>query len=114
MAQRARELPADDVSAVGGSEAHTATVSERDDTARSPGRTRFFGSKRLQTDRYASDFKKLTDEVLGPLGSTPGVTLNVTIEIEATAPDGFDDAKARTVSENAATLDFEQSGFEDG
>lgn len=82
--------------------------------AAAPGKTRFFGSKRLQADRYASDFKKLADEVLGPLGTTPGVTLNVTIEIEATAPEGFDDAKARTVSENAATLKFEQSGFEEG
>jgi hypothetical protein len=78
-----------------------------------PGKTRFFGSKRLQADRYASDFKKLADEVLGPLGSTPGVTLNVTIEIEATTTGGFDDAKVRTVSENATTLKFEQSGFEE-
>ena len=78
-----------------------------------PGKTRFFGSKRLQADRYASDFKKLADEVLGPLGATPGVTLNVTIEIEATTTAGFDDAKVRTVSENAATLKFEQSGFEE-
>jgi hypothetical protein len=79
-----------------------------------PGTTRFFGSKRLQTDRYASDFKKLTEEILGPLATAPGVTLNVTIEIEATTPDGFDDTKIRTVSENAATLRFEQSGFEKG
>ena len=79
-----------------------------------PGKTRFFGSKRIHADRYASDFKKLADEILGPLGATPGVTLNVTIEIEATAPDGFDDAKVRTVFENAATLKFEQSGFEEG
>ena len=42
------------------------------------------------------------------------MTLNVTIEIEATSPDGFDDAKVRTVSENATTLKFEQSGFEEG
>ncbi len=79
-----------------------------------PGKTRFFGSKRLQADRYASDFKKLADEVLGPLGATAGVTLNVTIEIEATTPEGFDDSKVRTVSENATTLKFEQSGFEEG
>jgi len=77
------------------------------------GKTRFFGSKRLQADRYASDFKKLADEVLGPLAATRGVTLNVTIEIEATTPQGFDDAKVRTVSENAATLKFEQRGFEE-
>ena len=67
----------------------------------------------MQADRHASDFKKLADEVLGPLGATPGVTLNVTIEIEATTTGGFDDAKVRRVSENAATLKFEQSGFEE-
>jgi len=38
----------------------------------------------------------------------------VTTEIAATTPDGFDGAKAGTVSENAATRRFEQSGFEDG
>src|SRR5262249_54920141 len=78
-----------------------------------PEKKRFFGSKRLQADRYASDFKKLADEVLNPLGATPGVTLNVTIEVEATASDGFDDATVRTVSENATTLKFEQSEFEE-
>jgi predicted AAA+ superfamily ATPase len=76
-------------------------------------KTRFFGSKRLQADRYATDFKKLADEVLAPLSTTPGVDLTVTIEIEATAREGFDDNKVRTVSENATTLKFEQSGFED-
>jgi hypothetical protein len=90
-----------------------APESDQEPSPESPGKTRFFGSKRLQADRYASDFKKLADEILGPLGSTPGVTLNVTIEVEATSPDGFDDAKVRTVSENAATLKFEQSGFEE-
>jgi hypothetical protein len=78
-----------------------------------PAKTRYFGSKPLQADRYALDFKKVADEVLAPLAATPGVTLKVSIDIEATAPDGFDDAKVRTVSENASTLRFEQSGFED-
>jgi len=91
----------------------SSSSSESDPGPKPPGRTRFFGSKRLQADRYASDFKKLVDEVLGPLATTPGVTVNVTIEIEATTTDGFDDAKVRTVSENAATLKFEQSGFEE-
>jgi hypothetical protein len=69
---------------------------------------------RAQDDEgYLAAQKKLADEVLGPLGATPGVTLNVTIEIEATTTAGFDDAKVRTVSENAATLKFEQRGFEE-
>jgi hypothetical protein len=115
-AQRRSELPQGDAHAEPGPGPDPASGSEHSRGERAPqppGRTRFFGSKRLQADRYASDFKKLADEILGPLGATPGVTLNVTIEIEATTPDGFDDAKARTVSENAATLNFEQSGFEE-
>ena len=51
--------------------------------------------------------------MLAPLNSTDGVNVTVTIEIEATAPAGFDDAKVRTVSENATTLKFEQAKFED-
>ena len=58
-------------------------------------------------------YEHLRDEILAPLTATPGVTLNVTIEIEATNPDGYDDAKIRTVSENATTLKFEQAGFEE-
>jgi len=113
--QRAAELPADEApsGAKPGAAAEPGAGTEADPGPERPGKTRFFGTKRLQADRYASDFKKLADEVLGPLGSAPGVTLNVTIEIEAVAPDGFDDAKVRTVSENAATLKFEQGGFED-
>jgi predicted AAA+ superfamily ATPase len=115
MAQRTAERPADDASsgAEPGPGPGPGLGPEPGPDAESPGKTRFFGSKRLQADRYASDFKKLADEVLGPLGATPGVTLNVTIEIEATAPEGFDDAKVRTVSENAATLKFEEGGFEE-
>ncbi len=114
-AQRAAERPADQ--AASGSEPGAPPEPGPDlepGPTKSPATTRFFGSKRLQADRYASDFKKLADEILGPLAATRGATVNVTIEIEATAPDGFDDAKVRTVSENATTLKFEQSGFEEG
>ena len=110
-AQRAAELPV--VSPEGGSSGQRPGDEQEPPPDPAQRKTRFFGSKRLQADRYATDFKKLADEVLGPLGATPDVTLNVTIEIEATAPIGFDDSKVRTVSENAATLKFEQSGFEE-
>lgn len=62
---------------------------------------------------YASDFKKVADEVLAPLAATPGVEMTVTVEIEATTSEGFDDPKVRTVSENAKTLKFEEGGFEE-
>jgi hypothetical protein len=79
-----------------------------------PAKTRFFGTRELNPDRYAMDFKKFSDEVIAHLTGAPGVHLNVRIEIEATAPGGFDDARIRTVSENATQLKFDQSGFEEG
>ncbi len=39
--------------------------------------------------------------------------MTVRIEIEATDDDGFNDGRVRTISENARTLKFDQSGFED-
>ena len=42
-----------------------------------------------------------------------GIDLVVKIEIEAVDTNGFDENKIRTLSENAKTLKFDQSGFED-
>lgn len=76
-------------------------------------KTRYFATKKLATDRYALDFKNVADEVLAHLTSAPGATVAITLEIEATTPEGFDDSKIRVVSENATTLKFDQSGFEE-
>lgn len=46
------------------------------------------------------------------LAAVDGVELEVRLEISAVAENGFDEAKVRTVSENAQTLKFDQSGFE--
>jgi hypothetical protein len=73
---------------------------------------RYFGVKELNPERYAVDFKKINDEILTHLTTNPGIDLHVRLEIDATAPEGFDEDKVRTVSENANTLKFEQSGFE--
>jgi len=75
-------------------------------------KTRFFGAKTLNSDKIALDFKNIAEEILAHLrnGDT---NLVVRIEIEATDPDGFDESKVRTVSENAKTLKFDQAGFED-
>lgn len=78
----------------------------------SPLKTRFFGSKALSADRYGLDFKKVAEEVLAHLAATPGVQLEIRVEIEAFAPNGFDENKFRTISENAAALKFEPAEFE--
>lgn len=77
-------------------------------------KTRFYAVKSLNADKIAFDFKNIADEVLTHLRDQDGTELTVRIEIEATNPAGFDDSKVRTVTENARTLKFDQSGFEEG
>lgn len=96
-----------------------ATPSDVDKTAKPPvdiafppPKTRFYGVKTLSADKIALDFKNVAEEVLAHLRDS-GATLVVKVEIEAIDADGFDEAKIRTVSENAQTLKFDQSGFEE-
>jgi hypothetical protein len=74
---------------------------------------RFYGVKALNSDRIAMDFKNIADEVIAHLRADDTTRLTVRIEIEATDESGFNESKVRTVSENARTLKFDQSGFED-
>ncbi len=74
--------------------------------------TRFYGAKKLNPERYASDFAKLAQEVVAHLAAVEGVELEVRVEITARAPDGFDEAKVRTVKENSTVLRFDDAGFE--
>ena len=76
-------------------------------------KTRFYGVKTLNSDKIAMDFKNIADEVIANLRAADGTALTVRIEIEATNLVGFEDGKVRTVSENARTLKFDQSGFEE-
>lgn len=78
----------------------------------SKAKTRFYGVKSLSTDRLGQDFKTLAEEIIEHFRSE-GTQLIVRIEIEATSGTGFEDATVRTVSENAQTLKFDQSGFEE-
>ena len=113
LAETGERGDAEPVGAGTGDEAGIAAGTDGGGEPEPIGKTRYFGSKQLQPDRYASDFKKLVDEILAPLSAADGVELKVTVDIEATDAGGFDESKVRTVSENANTLKFEQSKFEE-
>ncbi|WP_276763638.1 Swt1 family HEPN domain-containing protein [Mycolicibacter arupensis] len=81
------------------------------DVAFPPSKTRFYGVKTLSSDKIALDFKNVADEIIANLREQ-GIDLVVKIEIEAVDTNGFDENKIRTLSENAKTLKFDQSGFE--
>jgi len=74
---------------------------------------RYFGVFRVDPERYARDLTRVSQEVLQQLAAVDGAQLDVTIEVHAKTPDGFPDDKVRVVLENARTLKFEQSSFED-
>lgn len=74
--------------------------------------THYFATAQLSDTRYLNDFKDIADEVLRHLAQH-GTRLKVRVEIEAERSGGFSADMMRTVRENATTLRFEQSGFEE-
>ena len=72
---------------------------------------RFHGSVVLRSDRLSLEFGRVVQEVVQHLADSTA-TVEVTVEIAAGSPDGFDEAVIRTVTENARTLHFSDQGFE--
>ncbi len=75
--------------------------------------TRFHGTARLDPARVGRDASRIAEEVIAHLAGLVGAEVNVTIEIEATMPDGTPDNVVRTVTENSRTLKFTSQGFEE-
>jgi len=79
--------------------------------AKAPPR-RFHGTAQLDPARVGRDASRIADEVIAHLAGQLGAEVTVTLEIEATLPDGASDQIVRTVTENSRTLKFTSHGFE--
>lgn len=77
-----------------------------------PKTSRYYGRVQVDAQRVHRELETIVDEVLQHLTSLPDADVNVTLEINARNPQGFDDTTVRTVSENSCTLKFDQFGFE--
>ncbi|CAL8981588.1 hypothetical protein RHODGE_RHODGE_02918 [Rhodoplanes serenus] len=73
---------------------------------------RYFGTVTLDATRVGRDAGKIADEVIAHLSGLMGAEVKVTLEIEATVPDGVPDNVVRIVTENGRTLKFISQGFE--
>ncbi|NLG83533.1 MAG: ATP-binding protein [Firmicutes bacterium] len=73
---------------------------------------RFYGTVRLDPIRVGKDAGKVAEEVIAHLVALPGARVEVTLEIEATVPDGVPENVQRIVTENSTTLRFTNHGFE--
>ena len=73
---------------------------------------RFHGTVTLDPTRVGRDSSRIAEEVVAHLVGLVGSTVTVTLEIEAEIPSGAPDSVVRTVTENSRTLKFTQQGFE--
>jgi len=88
-------------------------VSEGPDTPDpTPKPRRFYGSVTLDSTRVGRDASRIADEVIAHLVGLMGSTVRVTLEIAADIPSGAPDHVVRTVTENSRTLKFNSQGFE--
>lgn len=74
----------------------------------------FYGSVGLDPLRAKMDFATLVDEVVEQFTLRTGVEVKISVEIEATSADGFDESLQRTIKENCNVLKFSSSEFEEG
>ena len=73
---------------------------------------RFHGKVSLDAARVGLDASNIANEVISHLEGVVGADVNVTLEIEASIPEGAPEHVVRTVTENAQTLKFDDHGFE--
>ncbi|MDA8312150.1 MAG: Swt1 family HEPN domain-containing protein [Actinomycetota bacterium] len=73
---------------------------------------RFYGRVTLEPLRMIRDVGDVADTIVTQLGR-PDATVRITLEIEATASEGFPEDVRQTVDENARTLKFDIHEFED-
>lgn len=77
-----------------------------------PQAVRFYGRTKLEPVRLLRDMGEISDAIVQQLGRDSGAQISITVEIEASSADGFDEDVRRTVTENARTLKFESHEFE--
>ena len=73
---------------------------------------RFHGTVTLDPARAGRDASKITDEVITHLVGLLGSSVRVTLEVDVEVPAGVPDHVVRTVTENSRTLKFTSHGFE--
>jgi hypothetical protein len=73
---------------------------------------RFHGSVALDPTRVGRDASRIAEEVIAHIAALTGAQVTVTLEIEATVPDGAPENVVRIVTENSRTLRFTSHGFE--
>ena len=75
-------------------------------------RQHYYGHVALDPMRAHSQMTQIVEEVLQHLTGLTGADVELTLNIQVSRPQGFDEETMRTVSENGNTLRFTAQGFE--
>lgn len=76
-------------------------------------KTEFYGNLDLNPIKAKMEFSDIMDEVVEQFTAKYGVEVTISIEIQAKAKDGFDEALQRTIKENCNVLGFSSAEFEE-
>ncbi|TNF00690.1 MAG: ATP-binding protein [Gammaproteobacteria bacterium] len=82
-------------------------------TAPAATKKQFYGTISLDPVKAKMDFATIIDEVVQQFTAKLGVNVKISVEIEATSRDGFDESMQRTVKENCNVLRFNSAEFEE-
>lgn len=77
--------------------------------------TRFYGSVEIDPERPIRAFEQIVTAIIQQLQRVPGAKITLTLEVEATAPQGFGADDVSVVRDNAKQLRFQPdaTGFEE-
>ena len=87
----------------GGSDAPTSVAAKN----------QFYGNISLDPVKAKMDFATIMDEVVQQFTAKLGVNVKISVEIEASSQQGFDESMQRTVKENCNVLRFSSAEFEE-
>ena len=75
----------------------------------------FFGSVEIDMVRPIKALETIIEAIVMQLQHSPGAKVKLTLDIEATSPDGFSESDTSVVRDNARQLKFkpESTGFEE-
>jgi predicted AAA+ superfamily ATPase len=90
---------------------HTTSVAPSE---KQPTKAVFFGSLDLDPFMAKKQFADVVDEVIQQFTTRPGVTVKISIDIQANLSSGFPADLQRAVNENCRVLKFRNADFESG
>ena len=79
-----------------------------------PKTTRYYGRVTVDPQRVNKEIGIIVEEVIERLTAQVGCEVEISLEVTAKLPAGFDDTTVRTISENSRTLKFDHYSFEEG